>query len=360
MAFSRLLSVLFLLCLWPALVLAKDFYATLGLARGATDAQIKKAYRKLAVQYHPDKNKGDEAATAKFAEISSAYEVLSDEKKRKIYDRHGEEGLKQHEAQEGRGGGGDPSDIFSAFFGGGNPFGFGGMGGQEEEEQEKRGETVRTEIQLNLQELYLGTSLRITRDKNVIKPAKGTRKCKCRAKMRTKQIGPGMFQQFQVQECEECPNVKLVRESEFLTVDVDPGMKDGQELSFFEHGEPLIDGDHGDLKLIVREVSVPEIKFRRDGNDLHYDLTITLTEALVGFGKAIMNLDGRKVKLNVGGVTRPGDVQRIANEGMPVYNSAGRRGNMFVHYSVSFPDKSLGADDAKKVRDLFSKTSFRL
>ena len=151
MAFSRLLSVLFLLCLWPALVLAKDFYATLGLARGATDAQIKKAYRKLAVQYHPDKNKGDEAATAKFAEISSAYEVLSDEKKRKIYDRHGEEGLKQHEAQEGRGGGGDPSDIFSAFFGGGNPFGFGGMGGQEEEEQEKRGETVRTEIQLNLQ-----------------------------------------------------------------------------------------------------------------------------------------------------------------------------------------------------------------
>ena len=353
---ARLLRLLILLAAATA-ALAKDLYATLGLSRGANDAQIKKAYRKLAVQYHPDKNPGDEAATAKFAEINNAYEVLSDEKKRKIYDKHGEEGLKQHEAQGGRGGG-DPSDIFSAFFGGGGPFGFGGMGGhQQEEEVEQRGETVRTEIQANLQELYLGTSIRVTRDKNVVKPAKGTRKCKCRARMKTKQIGPGMFQQYQVQECEECPNVKLVRESEFLTVEVEPGMVDGQEISFFEHGEPLIDGDHGDLKLIVREVSVPEIKFRRDGHDLHYDMTITLTEALVGFSKAITHLDGRKVKVATSSVTRPGDVSRIANEGMPVYNSAGRRGTLIVHYSVSFPEK---VNDAKKVKDLFAGSAFRL
>ena len=101
-----------------------DYYKTLGLSRGASDDQIKRAYRKLALKYHPDKNKGDQEAASKFAEIGNAYEVLSDKEKRQIYDRHGEDGVKQHAAQGGRGGGGGAHDMFSQFFGGG----FGGKG----------------------------------------------------------------------------------------------------------------------------------------------------------------------------------------------------------------------------------------
>mmetsp|Transcript_22033 Transcript_22033/g.42069 ORF Transcript_22033/g.42069 Transcript_22033/m.42069 type:complete len:239 (-) Transcript_22033:550-1266(-) len=229
----------FLLCVSPFLIIeivhaGKSYYDILQVPKGASEDQLKRAYRKLALKYHPDKNKGDEDANKKFAEINNVYEVLSDPEKRKIYDRHGEEGLKQQQQQGG--GGGGHHDIFSQFFGGGFGGGFGGFGGgfgQEEEEQTPKGETVTVDLEVTLKDLYLGRNFQVTRDKNVIKPAKGTRKCNCKNKMTTKQIGPGMFQQFQTQECEDCPNVKYARETNDITVEVDPGMKDGQEITFF-------------------------------------------------------------------------------------------------------------------------------
>lgn len=334
-------------------VQARDYYDILKLSKGATDSQIKRAYRKLALIYHPDKVKGSakdkEAGSKKFADISHAYEVLSDAEKRKIYDRHGEEGLKQHQAGGGGGGG---QDIFSQFFGG-----FGGFGGQQEEESTPKGNDVVVELEVSLKDLYLGNHFDVVRDKSVIKPAPGKRQCNCRNKMVTKQVGPGMFQQYAMQECEECPNVKLVRDVESLSVAVEPGMKDGQEIVFFEQGEPLIDGDTGDLKFVVKAAKDP--RFERRGADLHYNATISLVDALVGFSMQIEHLDGHLVELGrplaasktAGGVTRPGQVQVIKGQGMPVYESR-HVGDLYVTYSVAFP-VSLTEKQKTIVRETF-------
>jgi len=198
--------LLFALCFSPlafdTVLAGKNYYDILGVSKTASEDQLKRAYRKLALKYHPDKNKGDEEANKKFAEINNVYEILSDAKKRKIYDQHGEEGLKQHE-QQGGGGGHNAGDIFSQFFGRG--FGGFGFGQEEEEDQTLKGETLVVQLEVTLRDLYVGRAMKVVRDKNVIKPAKGTRRCNCKNKMVTKQVGPGMYQQFQQQECETCP-----------------------------------------------------------------------------------------------------------------------------------------------------------
>ena len=188
---ARCLAFVLLLALL-AVASAADYYKTLGLNRGASDDQIKRAYRKLALKYHPDKNPGNEEAASKFADIGNAYEVLSDAEKRQIYDRHGEEGVKQHAAQGGHGGGGGfgGGDIFSQFFG----HGFGGFGGGPQEPETPKGDSLVIDLDVSIRDLYLGRiGIRVARDKDVIMPAKGTRKCNCKQRMVTRQIGPGMY-----------------------------------------------------------------------------------------------------------------------------------------------------------------------
>mmetsp|Transcript_3503 Transcript_3503/g.12626 ORF Transcript_3503/g.12626 Transcript_3503/m.12626 type:complete len:345 (+) Transcript_3503:113-1147(+) len=307
-----------------------DFYTTLGVSRGADDAQIKRAYRKLALKLHPDKNPGNEEAAKKFADVNNAYEVLSDPEKRKIYDRHGEEGLKQHQQQGG--GGGGMQDIFSQFFGG-RGFGFGGF---EEEEQVLRGDDVHVDLEVSLETLYVGGSLVVTREKHVIKPAKGTRKCNCKNKMKTKQIAPGMYQQYTVQECEDCPNVKLGREDNTLTVEIDKGTPDGHEITFFEEGEPIVDGEQGDLKFHIK--TMPHNRFRRDKDNLYMDDVISLKEALVGFKKTFRHLDGHEVDLSYDHVTKPGMVRVLKGQGMPRPHDPSY-GDLFVTFSIAFPEQ---------------------
>lgn len=341
-----LLSSLFFVLVAVHIVDGKDYYDVLSVSKGASDPQLKRAYRKLALQYHPDKVKSSDRETAskKFADINHAYEVLSDAEKRKIYDRYGEEGLKQHEGRGG-GSGGGPQDIFAQFFGGG--FGFGGQ--QEEEEQTLRGDDIRIPLQLTLKDLYVGASLQVTRDKNVIKPAAGKRECNCKQKMVTRQLGPGMFQQYTHQQCEQCDNVKFVREEDTLTVQVDPGMRDGQEISFFEQGEPVVDGDAGDLKFVV--IAAPDDKFERRGADLHYNASISLVDALVGFSTEVVHLDGHKVPLSSKAVTSPGQVVVVKGEGMPVHDST-HKGDLYITCSIDFP-QNLSEDQKKGVLALF-------
>ena len=129
--------------------------------------------------------------------------------------------------------------------------------------------------------------------------------------------------------------VKLEREREPLTVHVEPGMADGHEITFFEEGEPMVDGEPGDLKFRIR--TLPHAAFRRTGNDLHMNATIPLLDALVGFSRNVSHLDGHVVVLATPGVTRPGDVQRVPGEGMPLAQHPERRGDLFVTYTVDFP-----------------------
>ena len=160
----------------------RDFYNILGVSRSASKKEIKKAYRKLAMKYHPDKNPDDDSAADKFKEIGEAYETLIDDDKRQTYDRHGEEGVKKMN-QHG-GGGHDP---FANFFG---HFGF----GQQQEPRENRGSDVVVDLLVTLEELYLGNFVTITRNKPVYVETSGTRKCNCRMEMKTVMTGPGSFQ----------------------------------------------------------------------------------------------------------------------------------------------------------------------
>ena len=331
---------------------SKDYYAALGVSRGADESQIKRAYRKLALKYHPDKNPNDEEAKKRFTEISSAYEVLSDKEKRRIYDRYGEEGVKQHEASgaSGRGGGG-AQDIFSQFFGGG--FGGFGFGGHDDGEPETpKAPTVRVDLTASVKEVYLGASVRVRREKLVTKSARGTRKCNCKQKLVTRQVGPGMYQQYAEQQCEDCPNVKLVREGADLTVDIDPGVPNGHEVLFFEEGDAMIDGDPGDLQFIVNTAYDAENKITRVGaSDLHMTYEISLVDALNGFSKVFTHYDGHEVVIARDGVTVPFAKMTIPGEGLPKHNQFKKFGDLHITFQVQFPNKL-----DKSQRDVVAKT----
>ncbi|KAK2965238.1 hypothetical protein RJ640_019993 [Escallonia rubra] len=310
MAYRRS-SLLFFLCLLSHTLIAiaaKSYYDTLQVQKGASDDQIK------------------------------PYEVLSDSEKRGIYDRYGEEGLKQHAASGGgRGGGMNIQDIFSSFFGGGPT---------EEEEKIVRGDDVIVDLDATLEDLYMGGSLKVWREKNILKPASGKRRCNCRNEVYHKQIGPGMFQQMTEQVCEQCPNVKYEREGNFITVDIEKGMQDGQEVVFYEDGEPIIDGEAGDLRFRIR--TAPHDLFRREGNDLHTTVTVTLVQALVGFDKTIKHLDDHLVDISSKGITKPKEVRRFKGEGMPLHFS-NKKGDLYVAFEVLFPT-SLTEEQKTKIK----------
>ncbi|KAL9673800.1 hypothetical protein QQ045_030062 [Rhodiola kirilowii] len=326
-------------CYAFAAIAAKSYYEILLVQKGASDDQIKRAYRKLALKYHPDKNQGNEEANKKFAEINNAYEVLSDSEKRSIYDRYGEEGLKKHAASGGRGGGMSMQDMFSQFFGGGP---------MEEEDKVVKGDDVVVDLEASLEDLYMGGSLKVWREKNVIKPAPGKRRCNCRNEVYHKQIGPGMFQQMTEQVCEQCPNVKYEREGDFITVDIEKGMKDGEEVVFYEEGEPIIDGEAGDLKFRVR--TAPHDRFKREGNDLNTTVTITLVQALVGFEKTLKHLDEHLVDIGSKLITKPKEVRKFKGEGMPLSHST-KKGDLYVTFEVLFPT-SLAEDQKTKIKEI--------
>lgn len=340
MARRRTLFFLCVLLYALSAIAGKSYYDVLQVPKGASDDQIKRAYRKLALKYHPDKNQGNEEANKRFAEINNAYEVLSDSEKRNIYDRYGEEGLKQHAASGGRGGGGmNIQDIFSSFFGGGPV---------EEEEKIVKGDDVIVDLDATLEDLYMGGSLKVWREKNVLKPAPGKRRCNCRNEVYHKQIGPGMFQQMTEQVCEQCPNVKYEREGYFITVDIEKGMQDGQEVVFYEDGEPIIDGEAGDLRFRVS--TAPHDRFRREGNDLHTTVTLTLVQALVGFEKSIKHLDEHLVDISSKGITKPKEIRKFKGQGMPLHFSD-KKGDLYVLFEVIFPT-SLTEDQKTKIKEI--------
>lgn len=341
-ATSLLFVTFFAVSLFLHALAGRNYYDVLQISKSATEEQIKRAYRKLALKYHPDKNPGNEEANKKFAEISNAYEVLSDQEKRGIYDRYGEEGLKQSGGR-GQGGGMNMQDIFSSFFGG---------GGSQEEDEEKiaKGDDVIIDLDASLEDLYMGGSLKVWREKNVLKSAPGKRKCNCKNEVYHRQIAPGMYQQMTQEVCEECPNVKYVREGYFIDVDIEKGMQDGHEVVFYEDGEPMIDGESGDLKFIIK--TAPHDTFRREKNDLHTTVTISLLQALVGFEKSIKHLDGRLVSIGTKGITKPKEVRRVKGEGMPLHMSL-RKGDLYVKYEVLFPS-TLTEEQKTKIKAALS------
>jgi len=325
----------------------RDFYSILGVSKSASLNEIKKAYRKLAKEHHPDMNQGNPAAEKKFQELGAAYEVLSDEEKRKVYDRGGEEALNR----EGRGfGGGDP---FASFFG---DFGFGFGFGDNERHRDReapKGNDVVMDLWVSLEELYSGNFVEVVRSKGSYKPGKGTRKCNCRQEMVTRQLGPGRFQMMQQSVCDECPNVQLVKEERVLEIEVEQGMKDGQEQKFVAEGEPHMDGEPGDLKIRMR--TKPHKIYERRGDDLYTNVTIPLLDALVGFEMTIKHLDNHEVQIKRDKITWPGARMRKPGEGMPNYENNNLKGTLFITFDVEFPKGELNQEQRTLVKQILEE-----
>merc|ERR1719356_1895402 len=339
--------VVFLSVLLSETFAGRDFYKILGVSKRATTNEIKKAYRKLAKEMHPDKNRDDPQANDKFQDLGAAYETLSDAEKRKIYDRGGEDAL----SQQGGGGGGDP---FASFFGGGNPFGdFFGFDNEQGEREIPKGADIVMETWVTLEELYVGNFIEMTHNKPVMKPAKGTRKCNCRQEMVTRSLGPGRFQMTQQQVCDDCPNVKFVSEEHHLEVEVEPGMMDGMEQKFISEGEPHVDGEPGDLVLQIR--TYPHSHFERRGDDLYTNVTLSLVDALSGFEMDIEHLDGHLVHVSREKITWPGARIRKKGEGMPNYENNNLFGTMYITFDVAFPKGEISESDKQAISKMLNQ-----
>ncbi|XP_033228301.1 dnaJ homolog shv [Belonocnema kinseyi] len=346
MAAVRLLGILFLnLSLSIIVAIAeRDFYSILEISRSASTHQIKKAYRKLAIKLHPDKNSQDPDASQKFQDLGAAYEVLSDPDKREMYDRCGEECLKKDGMMNN-------ADPFASFFG---DFGF-HFGGESQQHQTPKGSNILMDLPVTLEELYSGNFIEITRNKPVMKAAKGTRKCNCRQELVTRNLGNGRFQMMQQNVCSECPNVELVNEERILEVEVEPGMVDGQETKFTAEGEPHLDGDPGDLILRIR--TQPHSVFERINDDLYTNVTISLQDALIGFTVDITHLDGHKVTLTRDKVTKPNSRIRKKGEGMPNFDNNNLHGNLYITFDIAFPEKDFTAEEKEAIKKLLNQSS---
>ena len=278
----------FQLCFLFALANAADFYKLLGISRQATKKEIKKAYRQKSLQFHPDKNKS-EGAAEKFAEINRAYEALSDEETRKIYDRHGEEGLKQHEQRQ-QGGGGGGFDPFEQFFGG-------GFGGRQRRQEEARTPNVDMPLELTLEQMYSGATFEVSYIRQVLcmkweMCMKNAPECQGPGiRVRRQQIAPGFVQQVQQRDerciapgkmwypnCSECKS-KTEAEKIELTVDVFKGIRNGEAITFEDVADEKPGYKAGDLNFIVMEQE--HGVYTREGDNLYMEYSIPLVSALV-------------------------------------------------------------------------------
>ncbi|TMW68238.1 hypothetical protein Poli38472_007910 [Pythium oligandrum] len=345
----------------------RDYYEVLGVTRDASSAEIKKAFRKLSLKYHPDKNPGDEEAPKKFAEVANAYEVLSDEDKKSKYDRYGEEGL---QANGGGGGGHDPFDIFSQFFGGG--------GRQRREHEPTRGPDVVMPLRVSLEDLYNGKVLQFSLRREVLchhchghgaAHEEDIHTCsECGGhgvRMMTRRVGPGFIQQFQT-TCEKCHGKgKIVtstcpvcggRKVEMADInfdaDLDRGTSDGSEIEFENYADEVPGQTAGHVRMVVQ--TVPHPVFTRDGDHLWMDMNITLREALVGFRKTFNHLDGRQVEVTREDVTPPRFITVLKGEGMPKRHFPSEKGQLHIKFHVQFPD-ALSDRQKEGFRTLFAQ-----
>jgi len=331
-----------------------ELYERLGVAPDANTDDIKKAYRKGAMKFHPDKNPNNPEAAEKFKEISEAYEILSDEQKRQMYDKYGKDALKE-------GTGHSAHDIFEQFFGGGFSSFFGGPG----RGGPRKTEDIVHELQVSLEDLYKGKTTKLSVSRNVICQScsgNGTKSGASVGKCRTcdgrgirlviKQLGPGMIQQMQTvcpdcggkgeqikdeDKCGNCKGKKVVKDKKVLTVYVDKGMKHGQKIVFSGESDEAPGMEPGDIIFVV--VEKKHDLFKRNGNDLYMEVSIPLIEALAGFNFTIKHLDDRVllVKSEKGDVITPGEVKVISSEGMPKHKSPFEKGNLYIHFNVEFP-----------------------
>ena len=346
----------------------RDYYEILGVDRNATKEEIKKAYRKLALKYHPDKNPGDKEAEEKFKEATEAYEVLGDDERRKIYDQFGHEGLNAQGAGGFRGfrdtsdfedlfGGFRDifgSDIFDSFFGFGDMFARSQRTSTRRESRRvSRGSDIRYDIELTLEEVAKGKTVELSVSRYEVCPdckgAGGSGTTTCPQCGGTGQVSrtQGFFTiastcprcggtgYITKNICTTCGGKGIVRKERKIVVDIDPGVEDGTILRL--HGEGNAGsggGPSGDLLLVVHVK--PHQYFLRKGNDILCEVEISVFQAILGTSIKVPTLDGRIVKINIPPGTQSGKVFRLRKEGIPYFKGRGR-GDQLVKVRVKIP-----------------------
>ncbi|MBE6275511.1 MAG: molecular chaperone DnaJ [Bacteroides sp.] len=370
----------------------RDYYEVLGVSKTATEAEIKKAYRKLAIQYHPDKNPGDKTAEEKFKEAAEAYSVLSDKDKRARYDQFGHAGLGGAAGGGGFSGQGmSMDDIFSMFgdiFGGGGGFGgfsgFGGFGGGGRSQQRKfRGSDLRVKVKMNLKDIATGVEKKFKLKKYVTcehchgsgaEGNSGTETCPtCNGTgsvTRTQQSIFGMMQTQSVcpncngegkiikNKCKHCSGEGIVYGEEVVEVKIPAGVAEGMQLTVGGKGNAgKRNGIPGDLLVVIEEESHPDLI--RDENDLIYNLLLSVPTAALGGTVEIPTIDS-KVKVKIEPGTQPGKVLRLRGKGLPNVNSYGYSngtGDLLVNVSVYIPE-ALSKDEKQALEKMQDSDNF--
>ena len=368
----------------------RDYYEVLGVDKSASADEIKKAYRKLAIKYHPDKNPGDKEAEEKFKEAAEAYSVLSDADKKARYDQFGHSGV-EGAGPDFSGGFGNLNDILNDLFGGAFGGGFGGFGGfgggfggargGQRQQRVYRGRDIRVRVKLTLEEIAKGVEKEISIEKSVPctecggKGAKNSSDIKtcsaCNGTGQVQRVANSIFGQTVTYStcqqcggegkvitnpCRSCGGTGLVRKRETIKVKIPAGVEAGMQLTIQGEGHAAKNnGINGDLLVVIEEQDHKDLK--REGNNLYYTKIISLPDAILGAEVEVPCLDGPyRIKVDAG--TQSGTVVRLRNKGLPTVNGYGGTGDMYVKFAVWIP-KKLDREDKAVIESLRGKDSFK-
>ena len=334
----------------------RDYYDVLGVSKSADNKEIKKAYRKIAIKFHPDKNPGNKEAEEKFKEAAEAYEVLSNNEKRQRYDQFGHAGMRG--SAGGFGGGMNMEDIFSQFgdiFGGG----FGGFGGGRGGRRVVKGTNLRIRLSLTLKEIQEGVDKKIKVNRLV--QAKGVTYDTCRTcngQGQVTRISNTILGQMQTSTtCGVCngagKSIKdrpsgsdsngMVKEQETVKITIPPGVEDDMQLKVSGKGNAApFEGVNGDLLVLISVVEHESLI--RDGKNLHYDHYISFADAALGTTSQIPTVNG-KVKIKIEKGIQSGKILRLKSQGLPSVNSYGT-GDLLVHINLWTP-QNINSDEKK-------------
>lgn len=361
----------------------RDYYEVLGVSKNATDDELKKAYRKKAIQYHPDKNPGDKEAEEHFKEVAEAYDVLSDPQKRSRYDQFGHAGL-GGAAGGGFGGGGmSMEDIFSRFgdlFGGFGGFGgFSDMGGGSRR-RVRRGSDLRVRVKLSLADISKGVEKKVKVKKQVVcskcrgdgtEEANGKTTCQtCHGTgvvtrvsntflgaMQTQSTCPTCHGEGEIitKPCSKCKGEGVEIGEEVISFHIPAGVAEGMQMSVNGKGNAAPRGGvNGDLIVVIAEE--PDPNLIRNGNDLIYNLLISVPLAIKGGSVEVPTIDGRaKIRIEAG--TQPGKMLRLRNKGLPSVNGYGT-GDQLVNVNVYIPE-SIDTKDEQAIAAMENSDSFK-
>jgi len=365
----------------------QDFYETLGLSKSATQAEIKKGYRKMAIKYHPDKNPDDTAAEENFKKAAEAYEILSDDNKKARYDQYGHAGFDGPQGGGGGFGGGgmNMDDIFSQFgdiFGGGGGGGFGGFGGGQRQARVKGG-NMRIRVKLTLEEIAKGVEKNVKVRRKVQADGVSYKTCTtCNGSGQQMRVTNTILGRMQTATtCGTCsgageiisnkPNNAdaqgLVTKEETVSINIPAGVTEGVQLKVGGKGNdaPGKNSISGDLLVLIEEI--PHETLKREGTNIHYDLYVNFSEAVLGTSKEVDTVSG-KVKIKIDGGTQSGKILRLKGKGLPSIERYGT-GDFLIHINVWTPkelnkeqrqffDKMLDNENFKPAPNMSDKSFF--